>query len=144
MAHADNEVLINQPVKAIFDYLADGLNNPKWRPPVISTSLKSGQSAKEGAEYNQTLKGPLGMNMKSAYQLTQVVPDSKITFLVTAGLARPAGEYLLTETSGGTSIVFNIDYQPKGLKKLLTPMIIQAMKAEVASLDVLKKVLEDA
>ena len=34
MAHAENEVTINRPAPEVYAFLADVLNNPKWRSGV--------------------------------------------------------------------------------------------------------------
>lgn len=32
MAHAESQITINRPAHEVYTFLADGLNNPKWRP----------------------------------------------------------------------------------------------------------------
>jgi hypothetical protein len=34
MAHAENDITISRPAAEVYAFLADGLNNPKWRPCV--------------------------------------------------------------------------------------------------------------
>ena len=142
MAHAENTITITKPQKLVYDFLADGLNNPKWRDAVLEISLKSGQAGRVGAEYRQLLKGPGGRTIAGDYQLTEATPNSKLAFMVTAGPARPEGQYVLKPTTGGTSVEFTLDLQTRGLMKLMEPMITKTMKAEVATLSRLKAVFE--
>ncbi|HEV2412647.1 MAG TPA: SRPBCC family protein [Candidatus Saccharimonadales bacterium] len=142
MAHADYTVTVNKSAALVFNFLVDGLNNPKWRDAVIDISLKSGVKGTVGAEYSQTLKGPGGRRIAGDYKLTAVQPNSHIGFVVTTGPARPTGDFSLKESTGKTSITFSLDYQTKGLAKLMEPMITKTMKNEVACLDKLKQVLE--
>ena len=144
MTHADYQVIINEPSKVVFDFLLDGLNNPKWRSAVVDISLKNGEAGSVGAEYRQSLKGPGGRKIDGDYRLVTVEPNKKLAFEVTTGPARPTGEYLLTESGGSTTLSFAMDYQTKGFKKLIDPMITKTMKSEVANLDVLKRVLEQS
>jgi len=58
MAHAENEITIRRPAAEVFSFLADGLNNTRWRPGVRSIALASGVAGTEGAVYSQTLAGP--------------------------------------------------------------------------------------
>src|ERR1700722_19366335 len=58
LANATNSITIDRPVAAVYQFLADGLNNPKWRSGVIGISLASGHGGVVGAVYKQTLKGP--------------------------------------------------------------------------------------
>jgi len=70
-------------------------------------------------------------------------PPTRLEFQVTAGPARPAGVFELTETTPGATVVrFALDLQPAGVMKLLTPVITRQVRREVAQLDALKAILE--
>jgi uncharacterized membrane protein len=142
MAHAENLIVINKPVSEVFGFLADGLNNPKWRAGVVDIKLKSGAAGRVGAEYRQVLKGPFGRNIDGDYRLLTVNQDKELKFVVTSGPARPTGEYLFEQQGGSTKLTFVLDYQTKGLAKLMEPMIQRTMNSEVAALSKLKQVLE--
>jgi uncharacterized membrane protein len=142
MAHAESEVTINRPAEAVFNFLSDGLNNPKWRPGVVSIQLASGSSGESGAIYNQVMKGPGGRNIAGDYQLTQVIPGKELGFKVIAGPARPTGVYYFESNGDTTTVKFSLDLQPKGLMRLMSPMIQKTMQGEVALLSNLKQVLE--
>src|SRR5215467_2301181 len=144
MAHAENQIVINKPVSEVFSFLADGLNNPKWRDGVIEIKLKSGAAGSEGAEYRQVLKGPFGRNIDGDYRLLTVSQDKELKFAVTSGPARPTGEYLFEQQAGSTKLTFVLDYQTKGLAKLMEPMIQRTMNSEMAALSNLKQILESA
>jgi hypothetical protein len=57
VANATNSITIDRPVAEVYQFLADGLNNPKWRSAVIGISLASGIGGAVRAVYKQTLKG---------------------------------------------------------------------------------------
>lgn len=142
MAHAENEIEINKPVGEVYAFLADGLNNLKWRSGVVSIELASGEVGEVGSEYKQILKGPGGRNIPGDYRVTTATPDSELSFVVIAGPARPTGNYFFAATPAGTKVRFVLDYQPVGVARLLTPMIQKTMVHEVAQLTRLKEVLE--
>jgi uncharacterized membrane protein len=143
MARATNSVVVDRPAALVFAFLADGLNNPQWRDGVVSIDLVSGQAGEVGTAYRQVLKGPGGRNIDGDYRLTAVVPDDELSFVVTTGPARPTGVYRFKAMAdGGTEVTFTLEYQAKGLKKLMEPMIQKAMQAEVGALQNLKRVLE--
>lgn len=142
MAHAENEIMINRPSAEVYAFLADGLNNPKWRSGVKGIALASGQAGTSGAVYAQTLTGPGGRSIPGDYEITTAVVGKELAFHVIAGPARPTGQYILTEQSGATTVRFVLDLQPKGLMKIVGPMIASTMQAEVAQLGQLKNVLE--
>ena len=142
MLHAEHSVTINRPPQAVFDYLADGTHNPDWRSGVVEIS-RTTQADGQGASYRQVLTGPGGRRIDGDYRVTVFDPPRRLEFVVTAGPARPAGVFELTENADqSTSVRFALDINPAGLMKLMTPMIRKTMRTEVAQLDTLKEVLE--
>ncbi|MET3172539.1 hypothetical protein GU243_20920 [Pseudarthrobacter psychrotolerans] len=144
MAHAENETTISRAPEDVYAFLADGLNNQAWRSGIQAIALKSGAAGALGAVYSQTLSGPGGRPIDGDYEITAAEPGRLLAFKVVAGPARPTGEYHLSEVSGGTKVRFTLDLQPKGLMKLMGPVITRTMEAEVAQLATLKTVLEAA
>jgi uncharacterized membrane protein len=144
MAHAENQTTINRSPEDVYAFLADGLNNPRWRAGIQNIALKSGTPGSLGAVYAQTLTGPGGRPIAGDYEITTADPGQRLGFQVVAGPARPSGEYLLSAMPGGTNVRFTLDLQPKGLMKLAAPMIARTMQTEVAQLASLKTVLESA
>jgi len=142
MAHAENSITIDKPVGTVFDFLLEGANNPRWRPTVVDIERVPGKPSGVGAVYRQGLKGPGGRRFDGDYEVTQVKPNELIEFRVIAGPARPTGTYRFQPQGDSTLLTFILDYQPRGLAKLMDPMITQTMKAEVAMLSNLKAALE--
>jgi len=143
MAHASKTILVNRPRSEVFNFLADGLNNPKWRPAVLDISLAEGETSKPGAVYKQGVKGPMNKRLDADYQITELEPDKKITFQVVKGPARPIGHFALADSGPGTELTFTLDFQPKGFAKIMGPMIQKTMEIEVNTLENLKKYLEE-
>jgi hypothetical protein len=88
------------------------------------------------------LKGPFGRNIDGDYRLLTVHQDKELKFAVTSGPARPTGEHLFEQQGGSTKLTFVLDYQTKGVAKLMEPLIQRTMNSEVAALSNLKQVLE--
>ena len=142
MTHAEHTITVNRPARDVFDYLADGTHNRAWRSGVLEIERTS-TSEGEGATYRQVLAGPGGRRIDGDYQVTAYEPPGRLAFHVTAGPARPAGVFELTENPDRTTRVrFALDLAPAGLMKLMAPMIARQMRREVAQLDALKAVLE--
>jgi hypothetical protein len=141
MTHAENETTISRSPEDVYGFLADGLNNPAWRSGVQAISLKSGQAGALGAVYRQTLAGPGGRSIDGDYEITAADPSRLLGFQVVAGPARPTGAYHLTPVPGGTAVRFTLDLQPKGLMKVLAPMVQRTLEKEVSQLTNLKAVL---
>src|SRR5579859_6313872 len=142
MPHAEHTVTISRPPRDVFDYLADGTHNREWRAGVLEISRTSADDG-QGATYRQVLAGPGGRRIDGDYRVTVFDPPRRLEFLVTAGPARPAGAFELTEAPDrSTRVRFVLDLHPSGFMKLMTPMIARQMRSEVAQLDALKAILE--
>ncbi|MDR7158147.1 SRPBCC family protein [Arthrobacter sp. BE255] len=142
MAHAENEITIDRSAAEVYAFLADGLNNTKWRPGVKDIALASGAAGAEGAVYSQTLTGPRGRPIQGDYRITTADPGKTLAFQVIAGPARPEGSYRLTEDNGRTTVHFTLDLKPAGLMKVLDGLITKTMQSEVAQLSSLKSAVE--
>ena len=143
MAHAESSIEIDRPAAEVYGFLADGLNNPKWRPAVKSIALGSGAAGPAGAIYKQTIAGPGGGKVAGDYRLAVAEPPRRIRFEVISGPARPVGRFEIEPRGAANSrVTFSLDLQPKGLMRLMNGMIQRTMEAEVANLSRLKAVLE--
>ena len=145
MPHVEHTVTVNRPARVVFDYLADGMNNRDWRNGVLVIERTS-SADRLGATYRQvTSTGPGGRPLDEDYRVTVFDPPRRLEFLVTAGPARPAGVFELTENPDqSTQVRFALDLKAAGLWKLLAPMITTRMQREVDALDNLKAILERA
>ena len=141
MAHAENSIIINRPVNDVYNFLLDGANNTKWRPGVLDIQRDAATPSGLGAVYKQGLKGP-GGRIDGDYKITRLEPNKLIEFQVIAGPARPTGNYNLEPAGNATKVSFVLDFQPKGLAKLMEGMIAKTMQSEVEMLTNLKSVLE--
>jgi hypothetical protein len=141
MAHAEHTVTVNHPIDEVFRFLADGRNEPKWRPEVIA--IRHVQGAGVGTEYAQTMKGFGGRPMAADYRITRFDEPTQLDFEVIAGPARPTGSYYLRDLGeDGTEVTFVMDLKPQGLLVLASPFINRQVKAEVANLDRLAGAME--
>ena len=142
MAHAEESITIHRPVNAVFDFVLDGTNSPLWRPGIVDIQRVPGKPSGVGAVYKQGLKGPGGRRIEGDYEIVECQPNELIKFQVTAGPARPTGTYRFETVGDATRVTFMLHYEPKGLARLMDPMITRTMRSEVATLSNLKAYLE--
>jgi len=142
MAQASNSIEIRRPAEEVYAFVADGLNNPKWRPAVTSISLASGEAGEAGAVYKQTIAGPGGGKVQGDYRVVEAVPGRRLRFEVIAGPARPVGLFEIEPQGTSARLTFSLGFEPKGLMRLMNGMIQRTMQAEVGNLTRLKAVLE--
>jgi carbon monoxide dehydrogenase subunit G len=143
MPHAEGSEVIARSPQDVFAFLADGANNPRWRPGVLDIEKVPGTPDGVGAAYRQGQQGPGGRRIAADYEVTEYEPGSVLGFAVVAGPARPTGRYEISPAEGGgTRVRFSLDWQPRGLARLLAPAVARQMPKEIAHLSRLKSVLE--
>jgi uncharacterized membrane protein len=142
MAHAEDHITINCPSTAVYAFLLDGMNNPRWRPTVVDIQRVAGTPEGVGARYIQGLKGLGGRRIDGDYEIIEAEPNTLIRFKVIAGPARPMGAYRLQDDGNATRVTFALDYTPTGLARIMDPLIARTMRMEVAMLSNLKPYLE--
>lgn len=142
--HVENTITIDRPIEDVFAYLADGLNNPRWRPSVLSIEPASG-SGGLGSRYRQKMRGPGGRTIDGDYEVTRFEPPRLFEFKVIVGPGRPTGVFTLsTPEPGRTSVTFSLDMEPTGMMRLMSGLVASTMQSEVDQLSTLKEVLEQA
>ena len=122
MAHAEGKIKIDRPVQQVFDFILDGANNPLWRPAVVDIKPLTEKPYGIGSAFKQGLKGP-GGRIDGDYRITECRSNEFIKFEVTAGPARPTVTYIFESDGKSTSVSFILDFQAKGLAKLMEPII---------------------
>ncbi len=142
MAHAEGSTTIHRPTRTVFEFVLDGMNNPLWRPAVVDIERVQGKPSGVGAVFKQGLKGPGGRRIDGDYEITEMRQNELITFQVIAGPARPTGTYQFEDLGDATRVTFILDYETRGLARLMGPMITRTMQSEVATLSNLKAYLE--
>jgi uncharacterized membrane protein len=129
MAQAHRHVRIERPIEEVFDFLADGSNNPRWQPPVVSTVPDEQGAAEKAAEvgttFHQTVRHPLGFKVSSNYRITEYHRPDRLSLTVTSGgPIRPTLSYALTAAgSGSTDVRCTVQYRPSGLARLALPAV---------------------
>jgi hypothetical protein len=67
MTRIEHHVNIDRPTEEVFDFLADGANNPHWQPPVTETTQSNGPLG-VGTKFHQMMRHPLGFKVSAGYR----------------------------------------------------------------------------
>jgi uncharacterized protein YndB with AHSA1/START domain len=141
MAHATATVIVDRPIGEVFAFLADGMNEPAWRPGVTDVSHVAETGTAVGATFKQTMKGPGGRSIPGDYRITRYEQPTRLDFEVIAGPARPVGRFDLREAAGGTEVTFTLDVKPRGLMVVMASMINKQVRTEVDNIGNLPKAM---
>src|SRR5689334_18568669 len=108
---------------AVFAYLADFTNWPKWQSDMQSAELVSGQSGQAGAIYRYLSKA-MGQTIKGTVRITKADAPREIDFEGDwSGMVKPDGRYLVESAPGGSRVTLNPHPQTRGVGRLMSPMI---------------------
>ncbi len=142
MPQAEETVTIARPAGEVFVFIADGANNPKWRSGELKVTQATPGTIGVGTVFKQQLDGPMGRRIAADYEITEYEPGTRLSFRVVAGPARPEGRYSFESLGDSTRVRFELSWQPKGFRRLLSPMVGCQMPIEVAKLRNVKSILE--
>jgi uncharacterized membrane protein len=141
MAHVQETVVVPRHIDDVYDFLADGLNLPKWRSGVTAVSLKSGMGV--GAVYEVTAIDPKGKPMRGDFRITKLQAPSLITFDVIEGPAKPSGSFQLQETSDDqTTVTYTLTVVPRGFAIFSAGHITRIVTDEARSIANLRAALK--
>src|SRR4051812_38212078 len=93
--------------EAVFAFLADLRNWPRWQSDMKSTTLDSGQAGEVDATYHYISKA-MGMTFDSTVRVSRLEPGREVNFEGEwTGMMRPSGRYLVDAAPQGTQITLN-------------------------------------
>jgi len=125
----EGTVLIDRPIKEVFDFLADGENDPKFSPRVMEIKKTTDGPPGVGTVFASTVKDA-GVKTEREFKITEFSKPTKIRWseisknLVTA----PEGGYDLAEEDGGTRVtVFNV-LEGHGFGKLIAGFALRSAR----------------
>jgi hypothetical protein len=142
----DVTTVISRPIEAVFGFLADGTNDPKFSSRVQEIKQSTQGPPGVGTVYNSVVKDA-GMTTKREFEITEFVVPTKIRWaersknLVTAS----EGGYDLETVDAGTKVTLYNVLEGHGFGKLIAPLALSgARKGAGAFGDAIKSAVEGA
>lgn len=136
-AHGDTTIL--RPVEAVFDYLADPRNEPKWLPGANSVRKTSDGEVGLGSAF----VGEYRRAGRVELQLVEFERPSRVTFRARSKVVHFDDAGQLTAVEGGTRLVARMTAEPQGLMRLVAPVMGRTMRRQFAeNWDHLRRALE--
>ena len=143
MIRVETSIIINRPVAEVFAYVADFENMPKWETDFQKVERLSPGASTIGSKFRAQLKMP-GSIANSIFTLTGYEANKRIAFEgEPAGPMKPVGSFVFEAVPGGTNVTSLPAPEPRGLFKLMAPMMAGTIeKRNQAHLVSLKQLLE--
>jgi uncharacterized protein YndB with AHSA1/START domain len=130
---------------AVFGFLADLENWPRWQSDMQITTLVDGQPGEAGARYRYVSKA-MGQTFDSTVTVVRVDPPREVAFEGEwAGMIRPNGRYLVEPAPGGSRVTLNPHPDARGVGRIMAPLLAVMIKRyNRQHLDALRNLLEDS
>jgi uncharacterized protein YndB with AHSA1/START domain len=122
MTQAHHIARIDRPMEEVFDFLADGTNNPRWQRFVVRTA-PSNDVVGVGHTFSQRVHHPLGFTVPADVRVTEYERPRRLSLMVTAGgPIRPTITYELTSEGEDVTILrCTVEHPLAGMAKLAAP-----------------------
>jgi uncharacterized membrane protein len=136
-----NTITIDRPASAVFAYLAELENLPRWNYAISETRKLSEGPTGVGSRYLQvrTLPRP----SEETLEITGFEPDRRLAVRGAFGPLSGEATYVLEPAGAATSLTNAMDLDAKGALSLVAPLATARVRAAVAeNLTRLKEILE--
>ena len=142
MARIEDSVDIGRPPDRVFAYTTDASTWPKWQSIIPQAEQTSPGAVAVGTAFRGKVH-MMGLTMKWTAKATECEPAKKCGKDITS-MAMLVGQHnTYSPVAGGTRFTILYDLRVRGVFKLLSPMLVSAMRKELKkSLGNLKGVME--
>ena len=121
---ANYKATINSPmsVEEAFDYLADFTNATEWDPNTTSSQCIEGEPGTPGSRYKVVTEFG-GREMELTYETIEVDRPRKVVLQSGNGSTEIRDTMTFKSTGGGSMVTYDANVAPKGLVKLIDPIL---------------------
>jgi uncharacterized membrane protein len=145
MVDVEASTVINRPVEAVFAFVANFENHPKWESNFVEVKRVSPEPITVGTIYECFLRVP-GQRVTSRIEITEFTPNQLISFRGDRpASAKPVGSITFASLGNATKVTTRPRPEMGGVFKLVEPLMEGYIKRSNAKhLDRLKALLEQA
>jgi Polyketide cyclase / dehydrase and lipid transport len=127
---------------AVYTFLADLANWPRWQSDMKSTTLVSGMPGQVGATYRYVSKA-MGQTFDSTVRIVRADGREVAFEGEWTGMIRPSGRYLVEPAAGGSRVTLNPHPEARGFGRVMAPLMsMMIRRLNQGHLDALRTELE--
>jgi carbon monoxide dehydrogenase subunit G len=126
---ARGEVTIRRAVEDVFDYLADPRNEPSWLPGAKAVTMTRDGAVGRGSHF----VGEYERAGRVELEIIEFERPSRVTFRARSKIVRFDDAVQLTSVEGGTRLEAQMAADPRGLMRLVGPLMGRTMRKQFAS-----------
>ncbi len=134
---------INAPIRKVFEYSADNLNDPTWMDEVKRVEKITEGPTSVGSKFINYVEF-MGRTFDDVHEVIEYEPNRKMTIVQRTGPVPFKAIYLYQNANEGTEFTMQIEAETRGFFKVASPLVRRQLKAQFeANLSNLKALLED-
>jgi hypothetical protein len=122
MTFIEGEIVIARPAETVFDFAADQRNEPLYNPRMVRAEKVTGGPVGEGTVFRSAVRA-IRRPAEMRCELTGYHRPARLASLTTMAQADIAGTLTFAPVPGGTRMRWAWVVRPKGMSRLLTPVI---------------------
>jgi hypothetical protein len=116
------EVTISRPIETVFDFVADARNEPLYNENVLQADKLSPEPVGHGSRFRTLTKG-IGRRAEWIIEITEYERPRRLGTSIHTATTDISGSQVFDEVDGGTRMKWSWELEPKGLFKLMGPLI---------------------
>jgi uncharacterized protein YndB with AHSA1/START domain len=125
----EGTAVVERPIEEVFDFLADGTNDPKFSPRVLEIRKTTDGPVGVGTRYASTVKDA-GVKTSREFEITEFERPTRIRWTEVSKnqVTAPEGGYdLVPEGSGARVTIYNV-LEGHGIGKLFAPLALRSAR----------------
>jgi hypothetical protein len=121
-AHIEGEIIIQRPVEEVFDFVADERNEPRYNRRMVRAEKVSPGAIGLGARFRAELE-TMGRTMPMTIEFTGYERPRRLASITRSTMMTTDGALSFGPVAGGTLMQWSWDVQPRGLLRLMSPLV---------------------
>jgi hypothetical protein len=122
MVRVEGEIIISRPVEEVFDFVADERNEPRYNQRMLLAEQISEGPVGLGTRFRTELK-TMGRTMPMIVEFTGYERPWRLASLTRSSMMETAGALRFEPVPGGTRMSWSWDVWPRGVLKLMAPIV---------------------
>ena len=119
MARIEGDIVIDRPVDAVFDYVADSRNEPSFNPAMAGVELLTPPPIGRGTRFRARM-GRAGTQM--LVELTEFDRPHRLGSRATSSMMQTSGALTFAPGGDGTVMSWAWQVRPRGWMRMLGPL----------------------
>lgn len=122
MARIHGDILIQRPPEAVFDFVADERNEPRFNSQMATSSLESGEPIGEGSRFRTTFRS-VGRLVPMTVEFTGYERPHRLASRSRSRTMLTEGELTFEPEGSGTRMRWSWDVQVRGPLRLADALV---------------------